>query len=1020
MSFTKAKVLIMKSDTSRFDIFFYRFFLLFIAVLLSSQTAMAGQDSQNMDLAVSFDLENHRINGVSRFDLAPEQDLVLQVGGLDIKAVSMDGAQQQFAVSDDGLLSIPSSSASRTIAVTYAKTIVPKQDQPRSLLDHEGIVLLDLWYPLPVEEVVVSLTAEIPAAFYAISEADEIRYQQSENGKKVSFTFPYATSFVHFIAGPYQLEEETLPDGTLLATYFFPEDAQFAAHYGAKTKKYLARYVELIGPYPYKRFSVVENRLPTGFAMPTFTLLGQSVVRLPFIVDTSLGHEVLHSWFGTGVDVDYSQGNWCEGLTTYLADQAYAADKDEDVAYRKGQLVKYKSHVAADNTMTVADFKGAGDHGAANRASRAVGYNKVSMIFHMLRKQLGDDVFYGALRDFYVTHKYSKAGWSDIRQSFEKVSGKNLETFFEQWLTRSDLPRLGVQDLDMKIEDGEVNLTFNITQDSDPAYRLLVPLKIQVGTDVVVKEVLVDVSSNPVSLSLSEIPQTLAIDPDYDLLRELVEDELPPVWSRFQGSGQKLAVLEQGREDDFAPFIEALKAMDCIVVSEDELEEKELGEKDVVFLGTSSKAGRAHFGKPDLPTTGFVLDVRKNPLNPSRLAVLVETEDESQAKAAVGKLRHYGKYGYLAFQDGRSKEKNIPETESGQIYLLDRPLRGVAVEKSRSFAEIMDDVSTSRVIYVGETHVSQADHLLQYRVIEAIYKKHPDLAIGMEMFNRSIQDVLDSYVKGELTEQDFLKKSHYFEHWGYDYRLYREILQFARKYQLPVVALNLDKEIVSKTFKNGGIAALDPEVQEGLPQERDLAMPGYRKRLSQVFQHHSGPHFNDDKLSTFVQAQSLWDETMAETIADFLKDNAETRMIVIAGSGHVVKENAIPPRVARRIPVQQSVLVTVKEGDLVPGEADYVFFSPPMRQPESPKIGVMLVEKEEGVTIAGLMPDGAGKKAKLEKDDIILAIDGQEVKTVEDIKISLIYKEKGQTIIVKVLRPVFLLPDAVLDFEVVL
>lgn len=1010
----------MKSDAIRPHIFFHRFFLLFIAVFFTGQPAMAGQAAQNIDLSVSFDFENHRINGVSRFEMAPEQSIVLQVGGLDIRSVSVDGIPEQLAGGDDGLLAIPSAATSRKVAVVYAKTIVQEQNHSRSLIDQEGIVLLDLWYPLPTEEVVVSLTAEIPASFFAISEADEIQYQQSKNGKKVSFSFPYATSFVHFIAGPYQVEEEILPDGTLLSTYFFPEDEKFAKLYGAKTKEYLARYVELIGPYPYKRFSVVENRLPTGFAMPTFTLLGQSVVRLPFIVETSLGHEVLHSWFGNGVDVDSQQGNWCEGLTTYLADQAYAADKNEDVAFRKGQLVKYESHVAADSTMTVADFKGAGDHGAASRSSRAVGYNKVSMIFHMLHKQLGDDAFYAALRDFYTAHKYSKAGWSDIRESFEKVSGENLEIFFEQWLTRADLPRLGVQGLDLEIEDGEVNLTFNITQANDPAYQLLVPLKIQVGDDVVVKEITVDGSTTPVSLSFAEIPQTLVIDPDYDLMRELVEDELPPVWSRFQGSAEKLAVLEEGREDYFASFVEALKAMDCVVVSEEELDEKEIGDKDVVFLGMGSKAGRAHFGTPELPAAGFVLDVRKNPLNPSRIAVLVETEDASQVEPAIGKLRHYGKYGYLFFQNGRIKEKNIPATESGQIYLLDRPLRGVAVEKSRSFAEIMDDVSLSRVIYVGETHVNQADHLLQYRVIEATYKRYPDIAIGMEMFNRTIQDVLDAYVGGELTEQEFLKKSHYFKHWGYDYGFYRDILQFAKKHKLPVVALNIDKEIVSNTFKNGGIAALDPEVQEGLPQERDLAMPGYRKRLSQVFKQHSGPHFNDDKISTFVQAQTLWDETMAETVADFLKANAETKMVVIAGSGHVVKENAIPPRVARRIPVQQSVLVTVKEGDLAPDEADYVFFSPPVRRPESPKIGVMLEEKDEGVTIVGLSPHGAAKKARLAKDDIILAIDDQEVKTVEDLKISLVYKEKGQTITVKVLRPVFILPDAVLDFEVIL
>ncbi|NIR14150.1 MAG: M1 family metallopeptidase, partial [Desulfobacterales bacterium] len=65
-----------------------------------------------------------------------------------------------------------------------------------------------------------------------------------------------------------------------------------AARYLAYSKKYLEMYEEMLGPYPFQRFAVVENILPTGYGMPTFTLLGRQVLKLPFIPETSLGHEV--------------------------------------------------------------------------------------------------------------------------------------------------------------------------------------------------------------------------------------------------------------------------------------------------------------------------------------------------------------------------------------------------------------------------------------------------------------------------------------------------------------------------------------------------------------------------------------------------------------------------------------------------------------------------------------------------------------------------------------------------------
>ena len=139
-----------------------------------------------------------------------------------------------------------------------------------------------------------------------------------------------------------------------------------------------------IGPFPYNHYAVVSNRLPSGFGMPTFTLLGQMVLRLPFIKETSLGHEVINSWFGNSIEVADGSGNWCEGLTSYLADFSYAADKGEGASHRKAALVNYQSYVHQGSASPLFDFGSASHNQPMAKAKRAVGYNRSAMLFHQL------------------------------------------------------------------------------------------------------------------------------------------------------------------------------------------------------------------------------------------------------------------------------------------------------------------------------------------------------------------------------------------------------------------------------------------------------------------------------------------------------------------------------------------------------------------------------------------------------------------------------------------------------------
>ncbi len=1002
-----------------------RFRLLFVCFfsLLTLQAVKAGAAPLPLvnRLAVSFALDSHSLNGSSSFVLPPDRELSLKTKGLILDKILLNGrVLERTPVAE--ILTFPPEPVVRTVEIFYHRIVEGRSGQ-QAMIDAQGIVLLDLWHPRPTDPAVYELEALIPPDFAAVSEADEISYHDRPQGRLVKFSFPHPLPGLTFIAGPYVVRETTFGNGKILATYFFREDKELAPDYAAKTIQYLERYEKLLGAYPYQRFSVVENRLPTGFALPTLTLLGQAVVRLPFIKDTSLGHEVLHSWFGTGVGVASASGNWCEGLTTYLADQAFAVDRDEGDIFRKNQLIYYQSYVGAGNDPAIQDFHGALDQLTTGRRMRAIGYNKCAMFFHMLRHKTGDKLFFAALRDFYQRMKHKEASWADIEASFARFFPReDLGEFFRQWLAGNDIIQLELDDININRDEGRPILSFELIQKSAKAYAFRLPLVIRTGAGAYQKSIRISREKTRVKILLEEMPRELIIDNNYDLMRALAPEELPPVWSRFLGATAKLAVVAAGEGRKFAPLRDWLEKTGCRIIDESEVNDLELNRAALLFLGANSTACRALYGRPELPEKGFTLDTRANPLNTELVGVLVEAASEEQVAPVVHLLSHYGKYGLLHFVDGRIEEKIIPASDQGMIFRLDQPPKGVALPQARDFAEIFAEMADNRVIYVGEAHTAPEDHELQFRIIRALREHDRPFAIGMEMFNLESQQALDAFISGELAEKDFLKESHYFKNWGYDYRLYRDILLFARRQKIPVIGLNIDKEIVSNTFKNKGIAGLAPEVKATLPPDRDLNKPGYRKRLQGVYNGHSGNHFTRENFDNFVQAQSLWDETMAETVATYLKANPEKKMVVLAGMGHVVKDNGIPPRVAERLPVTQVVAMNAKEQALDENNADFIFFPARVKAENSPLLGVQIVEEEDnGPTIKGFAHMGsAAQKAGAEQGDVIIAIDGQPVEDIEDVKIALVFKEKGETVRLRVRRTRLLLPDSELELAVVL
>ncbi|MEQ9482890.1 ChaN family lipoprotein [Coleofasciculus sp. F4-SAH-05] len=232
---------------------------------------------------------------------------------------------------------------------------------------------------------------------------------------------------------------------------------------------------------------------------------------------------------------------------------------------------------------------------------------------------------------------------------------------------------------------------------------------------------------------------------------------------------------------------------------------------------------------------------------------------------------------------------------------------------------ILQELVKADVVYLGEIHSNPDDHKAQLEILQALYQENPKIVLAMEMFQRPYQDILDQYLAGHLTETQLIEQTDYEQRWGFPWDYYAPLLQFAQTHQLPVLALNAPTEISRKVARNGLESLTSDELQQIPPlDEIRTDNADYRQMVEAVYnQHQQAGHGNSDGFERFFSVQVLWDETMADGIADFLTANPDYQVVVIAGRGHIVYGYGIPSRVARRLSyrplIQRSVLFGMPE-----------------------------------------------------------------------------------------------------------
>jgi uncharacterized iron-regulated protein len=225
--------------------------------------------------------------------------------------------------------------------------------------------------------------------------------------------------------------------------------------------------------------------------------------------------------------------------------------------------------------------------------------------------------------------------------------------------------------------------------------------------------------------------------------------------------------------------------------------------------------------------------------------------------------------------------------------------------KAISFDQLIDQLGTKNLIFIGEVHNNPDHHLIQVQILQALMTRHAPLTVAMEFFQRPAQPILDRYMDGATTEAVFLKDVGWHKGWAYDYHFYRPLMLMIRQGGGKALAINPPKDIVRKVARSG-LSSLEPSERSQLANHIDLGNEHHRAYLHKIFKKHA--HQDLKRFDYFYQAQCVWEDTMAENIAAYLEKHKE-KLVVFSGNGHIINKYGIPNRTISRSAVPMATVI---------------------------------------------------------------------------------------------------------------
>ena len=672
---------------------------LLIAALAVASVAVASERYPTYELQVVFDLPQAKLIGAATIDVPQGKELSIDRGDLRILWLRKGGRR----ISPDTLESDTFTlRAEGPLHIGFEGTFTGSE---RDVIDQDKIVLRGIWYPVVEGTYRYRLTATLPRDFVAVSEADRVRRTEANGQATFTFDLPYPQrddDGITFVASTQWASRDAKYKDIELSIHMLRRNAGRLDEMMRQAQRYLQRLEGLLGDYPFRRLAIVENPFPLHYSlsMPTYILLAQESVGAEASENSALNHEIAHAWFGNGVLADYDGGNWAEGLASYFSDHL----EHERLGYawerRQRMMAGYQNNVAEEATLPLSNFTESSDF-----ASRITGYAKSAIVFHMLRRLLGDERFFAAMRKFVKENLFSVASWTDIRKAFEREAAMDLGWFFHQWVDGAATPELSLEKVSVQAAGEKHELRLTVIQ-KPPVFALAVPVTIHFERGRSETALLhISDERHEFRYSLNEKPVRVVLDESYDVFRRLTPAEIPPTINTlltrprvtlvappgeqakfgrlidaFEGEGPAIAVFGWDHawpRKDRQPIAARLRQPGETTTRQQRRMRRavesgaatETSATSLILLGENNPLIAKLFGRVDLPRGGFTITVLKHPRSPGDVVAIVTAVSKAEVDAGYGKLIDRPRYSTAAFNGGKL---TYYELRSGQ--------RGISAE----------------------------------------------------------------------------------------------------------------------------------------------------------------------------------------------------------------------------------------------------------------------------------------------------------------------------------------------------
>ncbi|MEP7039739.1 MAG: ChaN family lipoprotein [Acidobacteriota bacterium] len=229
--------------------------------------------------------------------------------------------------------------------------------------------------------------------------------------------------------------------------------------------------------------------------------------------------------------------------------------------------------------------------------------------------------------------------------------------------------------------------------------------------------------------------------------------------------------------------------------------------------------------------------------------------------------------------------------------------------------QIINAVGKAEVVFLGENHDDAVAHYIQaeiFKKVVEIYGKNRKVALSMEMFERDVQIILDEYLEDLITEKKFLDDSRPWNNYKTDYR---PLVEYAKQNKLDVIAANAPRRYVNMVSRNWreSLEQLSPGAKKWLaPLPYARSSDAYAKKFTDLM---GGMPSNTQSVSKILESQTLWDATMAFSIAEYLKNNKNSLVVHLNGSFHTENRLGTAEQLLKFSPRLKVLVVTIKSED---------------------------------------------------------------------------------------------------------